>query len=126
MIENWFAYTGRLSSAGIKGYDSVVYFQNTTTLETSFAISKSRVAPLGQLKLLRVELMTATIAAMVADYLQRFFKIRECNIYCFSDSQIVLHWLRGSANKWKPFVANRVRDIENLIAPSQWQFCKGT
>ncbi|GBO30826.1 hypothetical protein AVEN_210766-1 [Araneus ventricosus] len=46
----------------IKGYGSVEYFQNPSTLETSFAISKSRVAPLKKLALSRLELMADTIA----------------------------------------------------------------
>ncbi|GBN24342.1 hypothetical protein AVEN_33186-1 [Araneus ventricosus] len=77
------------AEASIKGYSSVAYFKNPTTLETSFAISKSRVAPLKKLPPLHLELMAATIAAKVADYLKTLFKIREFNIYCFSDSWIV-------------------------------------
>ncbi|GBM68006.1 hypothetical protein AVEN_102743-1 [Araneus ventricosus] len=46
------------ADASIKGCGSVAYFQNPTTLETSFAISKSRVAPLKKLTLPRLEFTT--------------------------------------------------------------------
>lgn len=33
---------------------------------------------------------------------------------------IVLHWIRGEARKWKTFVANRVREIQDSCETSKW------
>ncbi|KFM74656.1 hypothetical protein X975_18741, partial [Stegodyphus mimosarum] len=112
-------------NVSIKGYVAVAYLQIPITFKTSYAPSKSRVAPLKKLTLPRLELMAATTAARIADYLKTLFNVKECNIYCFSDSQIMLHCIKGYVNNWKPFIANRVRQIQTLISP-QWQFCKGT
>ena len=45
--------------------------------------------------------------------------------------QIVRLHLRGSGDQlastpWKAFVANRVQDIHQRVAPSQWGFCPGS
>lgn len=43
----------------------------------------------------------------------------------WTDSMIVLHWIRSSAHKWKQFVANRVTEIQTLTDPQSWSHCKG-
>lgn len=110
--------------ASMKGYGTVSYFRDPKSLNTAFILSKSRVSPLKKLSLPRLELMAALIASRMASYLTKLFGIIQQNTYCFSDSQIVLHWIKGSANKWKPFVANRVQEIQNLIDPSRWKYCR--
>ena len=47
-------------------------------------------------------------------------------VYTWSDSQIVLAWLKGPSSRWKVFVANRVQDNQQRAAPSQWRFCPGS
>lgn len=39
---------------------------------------------------------------------------------------ITLHWVKSSAKQWKPFVENRVREIQSLTAPAQWNHCSGS
>ena len=112
--------------ASLKGYGSVAYICDPISCETAFIMSKTRVAPLKKITLPRLELLGALTAARMASYLRELFKMPGKNIFCFSDSQIVLHWIKGSASNWKPFVSNRVREIQDLVAPLQWKFCKGT
>lgn len=38
---------------------------------------------------------------------------------------IVIHQVHSSAHKWKPFVANRVTEIQFLISPESWSHCPG-
>lgn len=33
----------------------------------------------------------------------------------------VLYWIRGCSRKFKPFVANRVGEIQSLTDPEQWR-----
>ncbi|XP_072941856.1 uncharacterized protein [Epargyreus clarus] len=35
---------------------------------------------------------------------------------------LVLGWLNGNINRWKPFVANRVRQVTELMPPDCWQY----
>ncbi|XP_054713000.1 uncharacterized protein LOC129222513 [Uloborus diversus] len=111
--------------ASLRGYGAVSYFRDPESGSTSLILSKSRVSPLKRITLPRLELMGAILSSRIVKYLKGVFGVPDRNIFCFSDSQIVLHWIKGSANNWKPFVANRVREIQDVVAPSQWGFCKG-
>ncbi|GFU52296.1 integrase catalytic domain-containing protein [Trichonephila clavipes] len=42
-----------------------------------------------------------------------------------TDSQVTLHWIKGPSHRWKPFVANRVREIQSLTDPNSWFHCSG-
>ncbi|GFY02458.1 uncharacterized protein TNCV_3503391 [Trichonephila clavipes] len=42
-----------------------------------------------------------------------------------TDSQVTLHWIKGPNHRWKPFVANRVREIQSLTDPNSWFHCSG-
>ena len=44
----------------------------------------------------------------------------------WSDSEITLAWIRGDPNRWKTFVCNRVTEIVECTAPSQWRHCPGS
>ena len=37
---------------------------------------------------------------------------------------MALDWICGNPQRWKRFVANRVTCIQELIAPSNWRYCK--
>ena len=47
-------------------------------------------------------------------------------VYGWSDSQIALAWIKRPSSNWKVFVANRVQEIQQRVAPSQWRFCPGS
>ena len=87
-------------------------------------MSKTRVTPPKTITLPMFELLDAHTAAKSAFYLKELFKISGKNIFYFSDSQIVLNWVKGSTSNWKHFVANYVCEIEDLVVPSQWKVCK--
>ncbi len=42
-------------------------------------------------------------------------------LYAWTDSSIVLTWIRGSASSLKTFVANRVRTIQDLVPRAKWK-----
>ncbi|GFT46759.1 hypothetical protein NPIL_594761 [Nephila pilipes] len=47
-------------------------------------------------------------------------------MFLLSDSQIVLHRLRGSSKIWQPFVANTVTQVQALTLPEYWGYCSGS
>lgn len=38
----------------------------------------------------------------------------------YSDSTIVLSWLRSHPSRWKTFIANRVQEIQNILPAEHW------
>ncbi|XP_055944625.1 uncharacterized protein LOC129975587 [Argiope bruennichi] len=115
--------------ASPKAYGAVAYFRYITeegSAKVSFIMSKSKVAPLKTLTLARLELMAALIGARLAKYLQDTFPSLIKRVYLWSDSKIVIHWVKGSAKIWKPFVCNRVTQVQLLTSPLCWNHCSGS
>ncbi|GBM93008.1 hypothetical protein AVEN_178280-1 [Araneus ventricosus] len=90
------------SDASLKSFGAVAYLRYKTSkgkFQTSFVISKSRVAPIKKLTLPRLELMGAIIASRIVKHLKGIFKDIK-KVFCWSDSTIVRHWIKGSASKY--------------------------
>ncbi|GBM90862.1 hypothetical protein AVEN_49825-1 [Araneus ventricosus] len=112
------------ADSSTRAYGVVAYIRQKRSFEVEFVLSKTRVAPVKKLTLPRLELLGAPIAARVAGYLKCLLRISECDIYCWTDSSIALNWIKGSAIRWKQFMANRVREIQTLTDPGREKFCK--
>lgn len=111
-----------------KAYSAVAYLQGETKdgkVTISLVASKSRVAPLKRMTLPRLELMGAVIAARLGSTLMKALQLDKTQLRLWTDSMIVLHWIRSSAHKWKQFVANRVTEIQTLTDPQAWSHGKG-
>ncbi|GFS85019.1 integrase catalytic domain-containing protein [Trichonephila clavipes] len=116
------------SDASIKAYRAVSYVRLRTfdKISVHLLASKSRVAPLKVLTLPRLELMGALLAARLAKEVSRVLneKISTTN-YFWTDSTIALSWIQGPSNRWKIFVANRVKEIRSLTDKDSWRHCPG-
>nr|XP_042912400.1 uncharacterized protein LOC107446176 [Parasteatoda tepidariorum] len=111
-----------------KAYGAVAYLRYRTIeghIEVKFIISKCKVAPLKTLTLARLELISALVGARLGKYLQHVFPNFTQQIYYWSDSKIVLHWIKGSSRLWKPFVSNRVAEVQTLMLQECWNHCSG-
>ena len=104
--------------ASVKAYGATAYI--TYGSEISLVMAKSRVAPLKKLTLPQLELMAAVLGARLSSYLQTHLQVS--NVYLWSDSQIVLHWLT-SKKELKRFVHNRVTEIQSLTEDASWNYC---
>lgn len=47
-------------------------------------------------------------------------------VVAWTDSTVVLAWLRQPSRNWQTFVANRVSEIQATIAPENWFHVPGT
>ncbi|GFT89730.1 integrase catalytic domain-containing protein [Trichonephila clavipes] len=87
---------------------------------------KSRVAPLNCVTLPRLELLGALVAARLASKVKKIVNLkRSCLQYHWTDSKIVLFWIKGNKTRWKQLVANRVNEITSLTDPHSWYHCAG-
>ncbi|GFS73624.1 integrase catalytic domain-containing protein [Trichonephila clavipes] len=116
------------SDASQKAYGAVAFLRvkHKDRVSVDLVTSKSRVAPLKRLSLPRLELMGALIAARLAKEVKKILD-QKCSTRAFfwTDSQVTLHWIKGPSHRWKPFVANRVREIQSLTDPNSWFHCSG-
>ena len=46
-------------------------------------------------------------------------------LLCWTDNLSTLHWIWGSPSRWKPFVANRVTEIQALLDTFVWRYFPG-
>ena len=112
--------------ASEKAYSAVAYLQGPNkegNIVTSFVASKVKVAPLKKLTLPRLELMGALIGARLGNNLLKPLNMEKNQLNMRTDSMIVFHWIRSAAQKWKPFVSNRVTEIQSLTNPERWSHC---
>ena len=114
--------------ASEKGYAAVVYLQvlrSDGTYDVSFVFSKARVAPLKRLTIPRLELLGALLSARLVVFVKKALRLPDVSYTCWTDSQVVLSWVKGNPGKWKPFVANRVTEIQSITNPANWSYCPG-
>ena len=95
-----------------------------TGTQTSFVVARSRVVPLKDHTLPRLELMGAVIASRLAQFVisALHHTNQSISITLWNDSQIVPHWLHSS-KRLKQFIANRVQEINTAFPDIPWHYC---
>ncbi|KFM77999.1 hypothetical protein X975_25815, partial [Stegodyphus mimosarum] len=101
------------------------YLNDKGDISVSFVTSESRVVPLKKLMLPRLELTAAVIGARIGKYLGDIFKDLIDKFVYWTDSLIVLFWIKGSVKQWKQFVSNRVVEVQEKSDPRSWNHCSG-
>ena len=115
--------------ASLKAYAAVVYLVMETGRERvpRLVCAKTRVAPLKELTLPRLELLSGLLLARLLHTVTSSLEteLQLSPPQCFTDSKVSYHWIRGSNKGWKPFVQNRVNEIRKLVPADQWHHCPG-
>ncbi|XP_068715777.1 uncharacterized protein [Montipora foliosa] len=70
----------------------------------------------------RLELMAAILGLRLTESVSRVYSGGLSQAVFWSDSMNVLWWIRGRSRIFKPFVPNRVGEIQSLTNPKQWRF----
>jgi hypothetical protein len=110
------------SDASNVAYAGVVYVRiiNISGVIVKLVAAKTKVAPIKQITIPRLELCGAMLTAKLMDKVKLSLNISDDNVYGWTDSTIVLAWLQKHPNSWKTFVGNRVSEILNVTRSTQW------
>lgn len=111
------------SDASNMAYAAVVYIRVRNTsgkIDVAMIGAKTRVAPVKQISIPRLELCGAGLAAKLLVEIATVMDIPKQNIRAWTDSTVVLAWLNKHPSNWKTFVANRVSEILTTLESSQW------
>lgn len=110
-----------------KAFSAVVYlrFSRGRKVYTSFVSAKTRVAPIKQITIPRLELQAAVMLSRLINSVKENLEINISTIYLWTDSRIVLHWIRSQTKRYKTFVAVRVGEITEITDVSNWHWVSG-
>lgn len=111
------------ADASERAYGAVVYVRVTDesgSVQCHLVTSKSRVTPSKTLSIPRLELAAAELLSRLMQRTIDICEFSDPDIFLWSDSEIVLYWLRKVPRDLKVFVANRVAKIQTISSIGSW------
>ncbi|XP_044741128.1 uncharacterized protein LOC123302317 [Chrysoperla carnea] len=106
------------------GYASTIYLRLTksdNSVSINLLMSKTRLAPISTISIPRLELCAALLLVKTFQSIKPFISSLEVDkTYLFSDSTVVLDWLKHSPRINKVFEANRVAEILRNTVVTDW------
>lgn len=115
------------TDASLNGYAAVGYFRfkfDNETVKIQQIMSKARVAPIKERTVPKLELDGAVVGARLAKViLDQHKRLTINSVTLWTDSEIVLRWIRGIHLRLLPYVAPRVSEIRDTFAIDMWRYC---
>jgi len=82
--------------------------------------AKTRVAPIKTISIPHLELCGAVLLIRLLTKIVRVLPHPPSSTHLWTDSTIVLQWIKKTPSTWKTFVANRVSEIQQSSSPKMW------
>lgn len=111
--------------ASQSAYGAVSYLRVVDSegqIHCSFLLGKSRLAPLKQVTISRLELAAATLSIRLNKVLKNELEIPIDSITFWSDSMTVLRYIGNESRRFHTYVTNRVAFIREDSSTSQWGY----
>ena len=112
------------SDASEYGYGAVSYLRivdDGGVAHCCFVLGKSRVAPLKVMSIPRLELTAAVVAVKLNCLIRNELEYSIDDTIYWTDSTVVLQYIRNESRRFQTFVANRVAMIHEESTPKQWR-----
>ena len=109
---------------GAAGY--LRQIDSTGAVSSALVMSRTRVAPLKKLTIVRLELQGAVLATRLCDSISSALSASVDETVYWTDSEVVLGYINNETRRFQTFVANRVAEIRSRSDPRQWRHVPGT
>ncbi|GFX06940.1 DUF1758 domain-containing protein [Trichonephila clavipes] len=111
------------ADASSLAYAAAIYCRqkHNGKIKVQLLVSKTKVAPVKQVSIPRLELCGAHLLSKLFKSVLRTLKYYTFDVFAWTDSKIVLSWLSGHPRKWKTFVANRTSEIIEVLPTKHWR-----
>lgn len=93
-------------------------------VSVQLVMARSRVAPIKDSTIPRLELVGCLCGARLADKLRKIMELPSIPITYWTDSTTALAWIKNDRN-WGVFVAGRVKEIRQLSSTKDWRHVPG-
>ncbi|XP_046558819.1 uncharacterized protein LOC124267876 [Haliotis rubra] len=115
------------SDASLNGYGAVSYLRAINTdaeIHCSFLMGKARVPPIKESTIPRLELSAAVVSVKLNETLLQELNLNIISFTFWTDSTIVLHYIKSERLRFQTFVANRISTIQESTSSSDWRYVK--
>lgn len=112
------------TDASERAYGACLYIRSINEqgdVDVRLLIAKSRVAPIKPVTIPRLELCAAVVGARLYQKVANSLRITPSSVVFWTDSMIVLGWLKMLPIKLNTFVRNRVAEVLELSGTSTWR-----
>ena len=112
------------ADASLSAYGSCIYIRgeySSGKISSRLFIAKSRISPIKQLTLPRLELNAALLGTNLLNITKAKLNLKINEIHCWTDSSIVLAWIKKDISHLSIYVANRVQKITHQTATNNWK-----
>lgn len=110
--------------ASEEAYAAVTYLKSVYTSgrsHVSLIMAKTKVAPLKRQTIPRLELCGAVLLSRTLKHVKDILQIPTSRINAWTDSMVVLDWLRGNPRRFKTFVPfNKYSSYTKLVRVMAW------
>ena len=91
-------------------------------VEVNLWARKCRVASMKNLSIPRLELLAwVLLSKLVASVINAvILEVKVRNVFCWTDSQIAVWWIKQSNKRWNIWMQNRVEILRNNISSVHW------
>ena len=116
------------SDASEVAYGAVAYLHfkyKNGSVHCCVVMSKAHLAPIKSITLPRLELNAAVVGIRLYRILIQDIDVPVQSSHFRTDSLLTLQYMKAESQRFKVFVANRVREIREASSPDQWNHIPG-